>query len=219
MSRASALLRSLIFPTAVGGIVFISAGTWRLPSVWCVLAVVTCFGIGVSALSDPELVQERWRPGGKNRDRNTQIVMFVLMLAHWILAGLDLGRFHWSSVPLAWQIVGLAGYALSMVALLYVMRVNRFYSSAVRIQPDRGQEVITTGPYRIVRHPGYAVSLLAFLTGGIAVGSWVAMIPFVPMPLLFVRRLLKEEKILKEELPGYSKYASNVKYRLIPGVF
>ena len=141
------------------------------------------------------------------------------MLAHWILAGLDLGRFHWSSVPLAWQIVGLAGYALSMVALLYVMRVNRFYSSAVRIQPDRGQEVITTGPYRIVRHPGYAVSLLAFLTGRIAVGSWVAMIPFVPMPLLFVRRLLKEEKILKEELPGYSKYASNVKYRLIPGVF
>lgn len=145
--------------------------------------------------------------------------MFVLMLVHWVLVGVDLGRTHWSEIPEPLRVTCLAGYAMSMCVVFYTMKVNRFYSSAVRIQSDRGRQVITAGPYRLVRHPGYTASLVAFLCGGIAMGSWVGLIPLTPVLPLFLRRTLIEDAMLKAELPGYAEYAERVKYRLFPGIF
>jgi hypothetical protein len=105
------------------------------------------------AALDPDLLRERMRPGGKKPPLSLRVFSVVLFM-HWIVAGLDRGRFHWSDHVPGWlQGVCLftvaAGYALA----LWAMRVNRFFSSVVRIQTDRGQHVVTTGPYAFVRHP------------------------------------------------------------------
>ena len=140
-------------------------------------------------------------------------------MAHWVLAGLDIGRFHWSSVSSSVQIAGVVGYGLALSVNFWALQTNRFYSSVVRIQSDRGQVVIDGGPYRFVRHPGYSATLCALFAGGIALGSWLAMLPVLGFAALFLRRTLIEDRLLLAELPGYHGYALRVRHRLVPGVF
>jgi protein-S-isoprenylcysteine O-methyltransferase Ste14 len=99
------------------------------------------------------------------------------------------------------------------------MRVNRFYSSVVRVQNDRGHSVIDAGPYRLVRHPGYLATLSAMLSGGMALGSLLAMIPLFGFAAIFIRRTMVEDQLLHDKLPGYAEYACRVRYRPIPGIF
>jgi protein-S-isoprenylcysteine O-methyltransferase Ste14 len=135
-----------------------------------------------------------------------------------VLAGLD-ARFGWSPVPWELQAAGLAGYAAALCVNLWAVRANRFYSSAVRVQADRGQHVADAGPYRFVRHPGYTATICATLAGGLALGSWVALLPALGFVALFVRRTVIEDRMLTAELPGYADYARRVRRRLVPGVF
>lgn len=214
-----AYLRAVLFPSVAGGIIFVAAGRINLPAVWGVLALLGVFMVGMVAVADPGMIRERVQPGPGSQDRFTQPASVVLLLAHWLVAGLDVGRFQWSPVPPAVQIAGLIGYAACLVMLLWCLRVNRFYSSVVRVQSDRGHEPITVGPYAIVRHPGYAASIVAALCGGVALGSWLAMVPVAIFVALFVRRTLLEDAMLVRELPGYAGYAKTVRYRLLPGVF
>lgn len=214
-----AYLRAILFPVFAGGIIFVAAGRIDLPAVWSVLALLGVFMVGMVAVADPGMIRERVQPGPGSQDRFTQPASVVLLLAHWLVAGLDVGRFQWSPVPPAVQIAGLIGYAACLVMLLWCLRVNRFYSSVVRVQSDRGHEPITVGPYAIVRHPGYAASIVAALCGGVALGSWLAMVPVAIFVALFVRRTLLEDAMLVRELPGYAGYAKTVRYRLLPGVF
>jgi len=116
-------------------------------------------------------------------------------------------------------VAGLVGYAVAMGGVFWAVRVNPFYSSVVRVQGDRGQRPVTTGPYRFVRHPGYTGTLLAMVCGGLALGSWVGMLPIVGGVALFVRRTLVEDRMLRQELAGYADYAQRVRYRLVAGVF
>ena len=219
MFRAFSAIRSLVFPAAVGLIICLAAGTWRLPFVWGVLGVLAFFAVTIATTADPDLVRERRSPESADRDRLTHRLSFVLMPVHWVLVGLDIGRFHWSPVVFELQISGLIGYVVAITGIFCTMRVNRFYSSAVRVQSNRGHAVVTSGPYRIVRHPGYTASLTAFLCGGLALGSWVAMIPIAAIMALFIRRTLLEDALLKAELPGYAEYVKQVKFRLIPRIF
>jgi protein-S-isoprenylcysteine O-methyltransferase Ste14 len=106
-----------------------------------------------------------------------------------------------------------------MAGVLWAVRANPYYSSAVRIQTDRGHRTVTAGPYKIVRHPGYTFTGLGMLTGGLALGSWVGMLPLLGVAALFVRRTLIEDRMLQRELAGYSEYAERVRYRLVAGVF
>jgi protein-S-isoprenylcysteine O-methyltransferase Ste14 len=105
------------------------------------------------------------------------------------------------------------------IVFVWAMYANRFFSSIPRIQSERGHAVITAGPYRVVRHPGYTAALLAALTSGIALGSWastfIAPIAFV----LLVRRTMLEDRMLQSELPGYADYAARVHHRLLPGIW
>jgi protein-S-isoprenylcysteine O-methyltransferase Ste14 len=135
-----------------------------------------------------------------------------------VLAGLDVGRFHWTPVPVGAQVAGLVGYVVCLAALLWAVRVNPFYSAAVRVQPDRGQRAVAHGPYRYVRHPGYAATMAGAVCGGVALGSGVALVPVAAFLALFVRRTLLEDRLLRRELAGYEAYARRVRYRLIPGV-
>src|SRR4051812_34095043 len=163
MSRLATVLRSLASPAVIGAIVFASAGAWDLPFAWAVLGVMAGFYLVLAAFADPDMLQERQAPGAGNQDRLTRSVGGVLLLGHWIVAGLDVGRLQWSLVPWGVQVAGLAGYAAALGVNFWAMRVNRFYSSVVRVQTDRGHHVVADGPYRFVRHPGYTATLVAML--------------------------------------------------------
>jgi protein-S-isoprenylcysteine O-methyltransferase Ste14 len=216
---AAVWLFAVVFPAVVGAIVFVSAGTWELPFVWAILAIVFVLYLALAAFADPGLVQERVRPGPGNRDTATRRLGGILLIAHWVLAGLDVGRLHWTPVPWQLQAAGVVVYAAAVSVTFWAMKANPFYSSVVRIQTDRGQHAVAAGPYRYVRHPGYAATLVALISGGVALGSWIALVPALGFAALFVRRTLIEDRLLREELPGYLDYAQSVRYRLIPGVF
>ncbi len=206
-------------PAAMGAIIFGCAGRTDLPFVWAILGIMAAFYLALSIFGDPGMMRERMAPGPSERDRLTQALGGPMLVGHWVLVGLDVGRYHWSAVPRGVQVAGLAGFALALGGLCWVMCVNPFYSSVVRVQTERGHHIVAHGPYRLVRHPGYAASLLAMLGGGVALGSWVAMAPIVVFFVLFIRRTLVEDRLLQRELEGYAEYAQRVRYRLIRGVF
>jgi protein-S-isoprenylcysteine O-methyltransferase Ste14 len=168
---------------------------------------------------DPALFQERVRPGGQPLGWQYYALLLPL-LVHWCIAGLDVGRFHWSdSVAPALQLGALAIFAFAMGLMIWAMRVNRFFSSVIRLQEDRGHKLVTDGPYRWVRHPGYTAGILLCLSSGIALGSWLSALPAVACIPLLLRRTVAEDRFLKENLKGYSAYADAVRYRLVPGIW
>ena len=214
MSR-KALLQSLVALGLIGAILFGAAGRVDVPEFWAyLLALAGVTGIGLLVI-DPDLLQERMRPGGKPLPARYWFIG-LLPLAHWTMAGLDRGRLHWSdTVPVSVTLIGLAVFVLAQVVILWAMHVNRFFSSVVRIQSERGHHVITTGPYRWVRHPGYAAALLMIVASGVGLGSWLAtLIALVGVPLLIVRTR-NEEAVLQRDLPGYAEYAQQVRFRLV----
>ena len=217
--KLATAIASLSLPAIVGAIIFVTAGHCKLPFVWAVLGALSLFSIALVYFSDPGLVRERHSPGPGNRDRLTRPVTLLLFISHWSVVGMDVGRFRWSVVPWGIQVAGLVVYVAVMGVLLWAMCVNPFYSSVVRVQSERGHYPISVGPYRYVRHPGYAASMIAFLSGGVALGSWLAMLPLLIVVVLFIRRTLLEDRLLQQELPGYAEYAQKVRYRLIVGLF
>ena len=219
VSKISFAIRSLVPPAILVGIVCAAAGRLDLPFVWAIAGVMAAFHLLMAAFVDPTLLNERQSPASGNVDRLTRPLGVALVLVHWVLAGLDVGRLHWSVVPWPVQAAGVAGFVAALVVNFWAMRVNRFYSSVVRIQLDRGHHPIVDGPYHFVRHPGYAATLFAMFNGGIALGSGLAMIPVLGFAALFIRRTLLEDRMLQQELAGYAEYAQRVKYRLVPGIF
>jgi protein-S-isoprenylcysteine O-methyltransferase Ste14 len=141
-------------------------------------------------------------------------------VSQWIVAGLDVGRFHWSdTVPIALRDIGLASFGTAIAIWYWAMRTNPFFSVAVRVQRERGHYVVASGPYRFVRHPGYAAVVLLGWGGPLALGSWWAVVTHVVVVALFVRRAPLEDRMLREELEGYAAYAASVRYRFLPGVW
>ena len=219
MSRPIAAILPLGVPAAVGVIIFTSAGRWDLPFVWTIVGMLGLFYLALAAFADAGMMRERLAPGPGNQDRLTRSLGGTAIFAHWVLVGLDVGRFHWDGVPWEVQVAGSVGYAAALGVLFWAMRANPFYSSVVRVQTDRGHHAVATGPYRFVRHPGYAATLFAMLSGGAALGSLVAMLPLLVFFGLFIRRTLLEDRLLQQELPGYAEYARLVRYRLIAWLF
>ena len=172
------------------------------------------------ATLDPDLLRERMRPGGQKPPLSLRIFSLVLFI-HWIVAGLDRGRLHWSDDVPGWlQGICLFTVAAGYVLALWAMRVNRFFSSVIRIQTDRGQHVVTTGPYVFVRHPGYTAGILIIAASGPALGSWLAAALLVIFSLPFLlHRTITEDRILRVELAGYSDYVARVRWRLFPGIW
>ena len=208
---------------AMAAVLFGAAGTLAVPMFWAYLVLFAVLCLTASAvvyLLSPDLVKERVQSGEGEQDRVTVRALNLLVFVQLLLAGLDVGRLHWSAtVPLALQILGLVGFATGMGLTTWAMLVNRFFSRAVRLQPDRGQQVVTSGPYRLVRHPGYSGGLLLLMSAGFALGSWIAMAPILLMLPLMVRRTLIEEHMLARALPGYANYMQRVRSRIVPGVW
>ena len=114
---------------------------------------------------------------------------------------------------------GLTVYTLGLWLAFWAMSANRFFSPVVRIQKERGHHLITTGPYRFVRHPGYVGVISATLGGGLALGSYWSLVPLVVLFVLFIRRTALEDRFLLAELEGYADFARKVRYRLLPGIW
>jgi len=219
MERLRWVVPTLIMSAAIGGILFVSAGQWQIPAFWMYLLVWTAAGLVAVVVLDPSLYRERMSPGGKTIGFGYWLLT-VPLIAHWVLAGLDVGREHWSDTVPRWlQGIGLIGFAFGFGLIVWAMAVNRFFSSVVRIQSDRGHRLVTGGPYGWIRHPGYLAALLQTIFSGMALGSWVSMIPVMLMlPLLFARTI-REDRFLRGNLPGYPEYAQRVRYRLVPRVW
>ena len=216
----SAYFQSALVLIGAAAALFASAGTFAIAAFWVYLAILAMVFVASFAMLDPGLLRERMRPGGKPPPLGLKLFTVVLLL-HLVVAGLDRGRLHLSDgIPPWLQATGLAVVAAAYALVLWAMRVNRFFSSVVRIQLDRGQRVVATGPYSFIRHPGYAAGTLIVLASGIALGSWLAAVLLVvtTLPFLFYRAIT-EDRVLLAELPGYREYAGRVRWRLIPGVW
>lgn len=216
----SAYFQSALVLIGAAAALFASAGTFAIAAFWVYLAILAIVFVASFAMLDPGLLRERMRPGGKPPPLGLKLFTVVLLL-HLVVAGLDRGRLHLSDgIPPWLQATGLAVVAAAYALVLWAMRVNRFFSSVVRIQFDRGQRVVATGPYSFIRHPGYAAGTLIVLASGIALGSWLAAVLLVvtTLPFLFYRAIT-EDRVLLAELPGYREYAGRVRWRLIPGVW
>ncbi len=216
----SAHVQTAIFLILAAVALFGSAGTIAIAGFWLYMAILAAVTVASLLILDPDLIRERMRPGGRRPPLGLRLFAIVLIL-HWITAGLDRGRFHWSdSVPPWLQAAGLAAVAGGYGLALWAMSVNRFFSSVVRIQSDRGQHVIMTGPYAWVRHPGYLAGIVIMIASGLALGSWLAAAILIACSLPFLLyRAITEDQVLQAELSGYRDYAARVRWRLLPGIW
>jgi protein-S-isoprenylcysteine O-methyltransferase Ste14 len=191
---------------------------WAAIAVW--LVFYTAMDITLFRLN-PDLMAERLSPpkGAKTWDRVILSILRLTQLARYILAGLDL-RYGWTSgFPLAAQIAALIVCALSYALLTWAMASNAFFSQIVRIQSERGQTVVTGGPYRYVRHPAYVGMIFFELAMPTLLASWWAIIVSGLCAILLLLRTALEDRTLHAELNGYVDYARQVRYRLIPGIW
>jgi protein-S-isoprenylcysteine O-methyltransferase Ste14 len=204
---------------------FLAAGTIVWPAGWIYLILLfgwLLVGSGLLLKYNPGLLEERLsfsQPNQKAWDK-VFLLLYELFLFAWLVQmPLDAVRFHWSQMPLLLQVVGAIALVVSFLLISLTFRENAFLSPTVRIQKERGQTTISTGPYHYVRHPMYAGGLLLFLGTPLLLGSWYGLLlVLILIPAGAVRAVL-EERVLREELPGYAAYMAQVKYRLIPYVW
>ena len=216
----TATLRLVIGMPIIGLLFFWPAGTFDYWQAWLWLAVLflPLMGMFIYLVKrDPALLERRVRTGETRPEQRRIIALSTLYLIFiFALPGLD-KRFGWLSVPV-WLV--LLADALVLAAFLLnflVIRVNSYASRVVEIQ--EGQQVITTGPYALVRHPMYLSIILIMLATPIALGSWWGVLPVVPFILLLAARAKNEEELLLTELKGYREYMQKTRHRLFPGVW
>ena len=191
---------------------------------WVFFAVNTGIMIILfSALNEKiGIIRERMHPGVGTKwwDKVFWMIYGPMNLAILVVAALDAGRYFWSPpFPATVYIIGYIAYLLANAVHLWAIISNDFYTSTVRLQEERGQQVIDSGPYRLLRHPGYfGISLMLFCIA-LLLGSLWAMIPFSIVFILLIIRTMLEDKTLINELSGYREYTQKTRYRLIPGIW
>jgi protein-S-isoprenylcysteine O-methyltransferase Ste14 len=208
----------------MGSVLFLSAGRLDWPAAWIFLGtyvlVILTVGIWVTR-KHPDVVNERGKIAhdAKSWDKVLMTIYTLMLLVLLAVAGLDAGRFGWSVMPIAVQVVGYIALLLAMAVTYWAMATNPFLSTIVRIQDDRGHYVVTSGPYRYVRHPMYSAILIMWPGIALELGSWWALVPAAVIVIVFVIRTALEDHTLEAELPGYVEYTQHTRYRLVPGVW
>jgi protein-S-isoprenylcysteine O-methyltransferase Ste14 len=203
---------------------FIPAGTGAWLAGWIYLAAFAIFSIATTRwLLDynPGLIEERmgFKPGQKAWDKFFIIAVNVVFLAWLVLMPLDAVRFGWSRMPALLQAAGGVVLLCSFYIFFLTFRENPYLSAAIRIQKDRGQTVVSTGPYRFVRHPMYAGAFLYFLGTALVLGSWLGVLCVPAFVVMIAIRAIFEERMLSEQLEGYKTYMAKVPFRFIPHIW
>jgi protein-S-isoprenylcysteine O-methyltransferase Ste14 len=224
MSRGAAIGYAIGFPLSLFGLIFLPAGSIRWWPGWIFL-VVAVLAFGLSALVlvrvNPIIYRARSRlqPGTKGWDKALLAVIFPAIVAIVPIGALDAGRFHWSAVPQTLVGLGYAALLAGIAVATWAQAVNPFFEPGVRIQTERHQRVIDTGPYRFVRHPGYFSALLLLSGMALSLESSWALAPAALASAFLVLRTSLEDRLLRAELAGYEDYSRRVRWRLIPGVW
>jgi protein-S-isoprenylcysteine O-methyltransferase Ste14 len=225
-SRSHALRGTLIsgigFSLLLGTVMFLSAGIrWRRG--WLFLLVFIAFAVLSSAYlwranRDIFVARSRIQRGTTSWDKVLLALLLPSFFAIFLVAGFD-ARYGWSKVPPWLMVLGYVLFSFGFAMSTWVYAANKFAEPSVRIQSERGHKVVDTGPYAIVRHPLYLVSL--FLVAGIALalGSYWALVPVAVGGMVIVVRTVLEDRLLQNELEGYKDYAARVRYKLLPGVW
>ena len=203
-----AIARVLLVLGVLAALLFVPAGRWDWPQAWALIVGFGAFLLLYAVwgiYGDPDQLTERSQVAEnvKGWDKVILAVYSALLPTLFIVAGLDAGRFRWSTVPLVLRAVAWAGITLASGLILWTATANTYLSRQARIQDDRGQAVVTSGPYRHVRHPMYLGVLIIFLLVGLTLGSWLALGPGLAIDALFIVRTAKEDRMLREELAGY----------------
>jgi protein-S-isoprenylcysteine O-methyltransferase Ste14 len=204
---------------------FLAAGTIAWLTGWIFLVLFFSFVLAITLWlfrHNPDLLKERMtitRPDQKAWDKVGFAVTYLVFLAWLILMPLDAVRFHWSQMPVWLQMAGAIYLVCSFYLFFVTFRENSYLSAMVRIQKDRGQTVVSSGPYHYVRHPMYAAALLFMFGTALLLGSWYGLLLALLLVGMIAVRAVLEERTLQQELQGYDAYMTQVKYRLIPHVW
>jgi protein-S-isoprenylcysteine O-methyltransferase Ste14 len=205
---------------------FASAGRFDLPRAWMSFGAIFIYMI-LSTVAlyrySPELLAQRLKMRRKGSKTWDEVLMracnLTSMLVVPVVAGLDIGRFGWSRLGALSAALGFIIFVFSSVLINWAMIENPYFEPTVRLQEDRGHQVVTTGPYSLVRHPGYLSGILWAFSIPLMIGSLYTFAPVILYSALMILRTYLEDRILHEELTGYAEYADGVRYRLFPGVW
>jgi protein-S-isoprenylcysteine O-methyltransferase Ste14 len=204
-------------------LLFLPAWTLYYWQAWMFLAVFTASVLAITLYlmkKDPKLLELRVKAGpGAEKQKSQKIIQSVAQVAFIatiVVPSVD-HRFAWSYVPPYMVVAGDVLVMLGLLIVYFVFKENTFSSATIEV--GAGQEVISTGPYALVRHPMYIGALVMLLGVPLALGSWWGLLTIIPMTLVLVLRLLDEEKFLVKTLPGYSNYRNKVKYHLVPFIW
>lgn len=206
-----------MIPIALGLLIFIPAGTLKFWQVYVYIGILIIPMIIVLFYflkNDPMFLERRTRVKEKESvQKIIQIVFSLIFLSGFVIPGID-KRYAWSDIPvgivLLTDIIILSGYTL----IFFVFKQNSYASRVVEV--EKNQQVITNGLYSFVRHPMYLGVLIMYIPTPVALGSYWGLIPMAAIPVALVLRILNEEKVLSENLPGYKEYCQKTRYRLIP---
>lgn len=217
-----AFLYILLFPA----LLIVISGDFTWPEGW--IFSIWFLGLCYSTIlylyrKDPALLEERYRqPGTGNQegwDRYVVYGLIVGLILWFFVIPLEAKRFGLSAgFPLWLKFTGIAGLVGSFFLFFRSYTDNTFLSPLVRIQKDRGQQVMSTGVYGFVRHPMYLGAILMFFGAPLLLGSWYGLLAALVLTALLMARILGEEEMLARELEGYREYTQKVRYRLFPGI-
>ena len=176
----------------------------------------------VLGIKNPEMLNERGKlvkKGTKPFDRVFYVIWMPLVLISMVIMSWDVVRFQWSSMPSCTLIIGILITIPGLILGLWAMISNPYFELTVRIQKERDHKVITSGPYKLIRHPGYAGEILNLISTPLILGSIWGFVPIGIIILIFIVRTALEDKTLRNELPGYEEYAKQTQYKLVPYIW
>ena len=215
-----AITKFLIGVLIVGTLLFVPANSFNYPNAWLFMGLlfIPMFIVGIILmLKNPKLLERRLNAKEKeNKQKQVVLVSGLMFAIGFILAGLNY-RYEWTKLPNVVVIISSILFIISYAMYGEVLRENAYLFRTIKVEEN--QKLVSSGLYGVVRHPMYTATILMFLSIPLILGSFISFLVFLIYPILIVRRIKNEEKVLEKDLKGYIEYKKKVKYKLIPFIW